>query len=128
MPGKSNAFEISRRLGLTEDVLSDAGEVLTKDSAEFEDILTQLQNKLKAAQDSYERAEALSVENNKMNQSLQEKQQILQENRDKMMTEAALDAKKIINNSKQRRRIFSLKQIDMHNRQQRIQIKAELKN
>ena len=102
LPGKSNAFEISRRLGLTEDILSEAGEVLTKDSAEFEDILTQLQNKLKAAQDSYERAEALSVENNRINQSLREKQQALQQNRDRMMTEAALDAKKIINESKKR--------------------------
>ena len=113
LPGKSNAFEISRRLGLTEDILSEAGEVLTKDSAEFEDILTQLQNKLKAAKDSYGRAEILSVENNKINQELKDEQKALQQNRDKMMTEAALDAKKIINESKQRAKEI-LAQADKH--------------
>ena len=48
IPGKSNAFAISRRLGLPESVIAAAQEQMNGDSVRFEDILTQLEAKRQA--------------------------------------------------------------------------------
>ena len=48
IPGKSNAFAISRRLGLPEEVIAAAQTQMSGDSIRFEDILTQLEAKRQA--------------------------------------------------------------------------------
>ena len=42
IPGKSNAFAICRKLGLSEDILKEAGDLVGKSDKDFEDVLTQL--------------------------------------------------------------------------------------
>lgn len=48
IPGKSNAFAISKRLGLSDDVIEDAKRQMTGESVRFEDVLTQLESKRQA--------------------------------------------------------------------------------
>ena len=48
IPGKSNAFAISRRLGLPDEVITNAQSQMSKDSVRFEDVLTQLEAKRQA--------------------------------------------------------------------------------
>ena len=43
IPGKSNAFAISRKLGLSEDILKEADDLVGKSDKDFEDVLTQLE-------------------------------------------------------------------------------------
>ena len=43
IPGKSNAFAISKRLGLSDDVIENAKVQMSGESVRFEDILTQLE-------------------------------------------------------------------------------------
>ncbi|MCI2059170.1 MAG: endonuclease MutS2 [Oscillibacter sp.] len=48
IPGKSNAFAISRRLGLPDEVIDEARRQMTGESVRFEDVLTQLEEKRQA--------------------------------------------------------------------------------
>ena len=43
IPGKSNAFAISRRLGLAEDILKEAADLVSQSDRDFEDVLSQLE-------------------------------------------------------------------------------------
>ncbi len=59
MPGKSNAFAISKRLGLSDEVLAAAEKRLSADAIRFEDVLTVIdEQRIKAEKDQQE-AEAL---------------------------------------------------------------------
>ena len=58
-PGKSNAFAISRRLGLPEDVIAAAQEQMSGESVRFEDILTQLEEKRQALEKREQEADRL---------------------------------------------------------------------
>lgn len=43
-PGKSNAFEISRRLGLSEEILNNASKYLSNENKDFEEIISEIEN------------------------------------------------------------------------------------
>ena len=59
IPGKSNAFAISRRLGLPEDVIAAAQGQMSGESVRFEDILTQLEEKRQALEKREQEADRL---------------------------------------------------------------------
>ena len=57
VPGKSNAFEISRRLGLKDNIIEEAKKVISTESLQFEDLIQSLQEKsIKAENDAREAA------------------------------------------------------------------------
>lgn len=59
MPGKSNAFEISRKLGLSSNIIESARKLLDKDAMKFEDVIASISREKKAAEE--ERDEALEL-------------------------------------------------------------------
>ncbi len=102
IPGKSNAFEISRRLGLGDRILAQADTLIARENKDFEDILTQLEIKLKAARESADEAQRTAIENKRLHEELSVKSKELEGAKDKMLADAAVQAKKLINDAKQK--------------------------
>ena len=97
LPGASNALAISRRLGLSEEVLNDALSNLSQDAQKFENIV-------RSAEESRIRAEETLVETNLLKAQWQEKlreveieKEKLRKEKEKLFTSAKTEARKIIN-------------------------------
>ena len=100
IPGKSNAFEISRRIGLSDDVIEKAKGHMSKDNLQFEDLIRDLQEKSIIASKEAREAEKLKVEAEKIKKSYQEKLNKVETTRDRAYEEARRDAKDIISRAK----------------------------
>jgi len=101
VPGKSNAFEISKRLGLPEYIIKNAKENISSDTLEFEGLVQSLQEKsIKAAEDA-RIAESLKLEAKKLKDKYQEKLYKLENIRENAMYEAQREAKRLIRNAKE---------------------------
>ena len=96
IPGKSNAFAISRKLGLAEDILKEAGDLVGKSDKDFEDVLTQLEQQRQQMESARMEAERLKRETAKIKQQSEELSAQLQKERDKALESARREAKEII--------------------------------
>ena len=101
VPGKSNAFEISKRLGLPDYIIKSARENISKETLEFEELVQSLQEKsIKVERDARE-SEALKLEASKLKDKYQEKLYKLENIRENAMYEAQREAKRLIRNAKE---------------------------
>lgn len=101
IPGKSNAFEISRRLGLSDDIIESAKGRISKDAAKFEDVIQGLQNKTALIEEELSETQRLKSENARINKELSERKYKLDTERDKMIRKAQDEAKKILRQAKE---------------------------
>lgn len=101
IPGKSNAFEISRRLGLPDFIIDDAKESIASETLQFEDLIQSLQDKSIRAENYAREAEVLKVEAAKIKEKYEEKMYSLQNTREKSIIEAQKEAKRIIKEAKE---------------------------
>ncbi|HEY5576032.1 MAG TPA: endonuclease MutS2, partial [Clostridiaceae bacterium] len=101
IPGKSNAFEISKRLGLPDYIIDDARENITGESLKFEDLIQSLQEKSIKAQDDAREAENLKLQASKLKGKYDEKLYNLQNAREKALIDAQREAKSIIKEAKE---------------------------
>lgn len=100
IPGKSNAFEISKRLGLPEYVISDARENISKDNLAFEDLIRSLQEKSIKAEDEAREAEALKLQVAKLKEKYEEKLYSVQKSRENVIIDAQREAKRLLREAK----------------------------
>ena len=101
IPGKSNAFEISRRLGLPDYIIVDAKENMTNETLKFEDLIQSLQEKSIKAQDDAREAEILKLQAAKLKEKYDEKLYNLQNIREKAIFDAQREAKAFIREAKE---------------------------
>jgi DNA mismatch repair protein MutS2 len=89
LPGRSNALAIARRLGMTDEVLSRAGEVVEPDRAEFEKLLSDIQRERDEAQTARRAEEHARREAEQVRSRLESRLDEIDEQREQM-AEAAL--------------------------------------
>ena len=100
IPGKSNAFAISRKLGLSEEILKEADDLVDKSDKDFEDVLAQLEAQRQQMESARREAERLKAETAKIKQESQEYAVQLQKEKDKAMESARREAQKIIDDAR----------------------------
>ena len=100
VPGKSNAFAISRKLGISEAVIEDAKNLLTDQQETFEDVISDLESKRMSLELEREEAERTSREIEKMKKDLEYQKAHLEEQKKKLITESSIEARKILQDAK----------------------------
>ena len=101
IPGKSNAFAISQKLGLPEAVIAAAKELLSQESVKFEDVLTDLEISRRTVAIEQERAEGYRLEAERLSADLEERKKRLAEQREKILGEAREEAKRLLYDTKE---------------------------
>ena len=100
IPGKSNAFAISRKLGLSEEILKEADDLVDKSDKDFEDVLSQLEQQRQQMETARHEAELLRQETEKIKRHSEEYSQQLQKEKDKAMESARREAQLIIEDAR----------------------------
>lgn len=100
IPGKSNAFAISRKLGLPEDILKEAGDLVGKSDKDFEDVISQLEQQRQQMENARLEAEKLRQETAKIKQQSEAYQAQLQKEKEKAMESARREAQGIIDEAR----------------------------
>lgn len=100
VPGKSNAFEISKKLGLSESVIERASEHIKHGDMEFENVISSIEDdKRKAAADRLD-AESMRAEIEERLKKLEEKEQAISEKRADIIAEAKREARELLRETK----------------------------
>lgn len=100
IPGKSNAFAISRKLGLSEEILKEATDLVGQSDKDFEDVLTQLEQQRQQMESARVEAERLRSETEKIKQQSQQYSEQLQKEKDKALEQARIQAQQIIDDAR----------------------------
>ena len=100
IPGKSNAFAISRKLGLPEEILKEADDLVGKSDKDFEDVLSRLEQQRQQMESARQEAERLRRETEKIKQQSEEYAAQLEKEREKAMEAARREAQHIIDEAR----------------------------
>ena len=121
IPGKSNAFAISRRLGLDESVIQAAQQQMDSDSVRFEDVLTQLEEKRQRLEKAQAEADRLWRQREEDARKARTFREQMEKAKDNARTKGEAEAKRIVRQAQaQADEIFA--QLDQLRRQQQKQL------
>ena len=121
IPGKSNAFAISRRLGLDESVIQAAQVQMDSDSVRFEDVLTQLEEKRQRLEKAQAEADRLWRQREEDARKARTFREQMEKAKDNARTKGEAEAKRIVRQAQaQADEIFA--QLDQLRRQQQKQL------
>lgn len=101
IPGKSNAFAISGKLGLPDYIIEDARKRLSEQDISFEDLLTDLETSKKTIEKEREEIAAYRREAEELRQQAAKRQEKLDEQRDRIIREANEKANAILRDAKE---------------------------
>lgn len=101
VPGKSNAFAISKKLGLPDYIIEDAKNHLEAKDESFEDLLTSLENSRVTIEKEQEEIRSYKEEIAQLKSRLTRKEEHLDERKDKMIRNAAEEAQRILREAKE---------------------------
>ena len=100
IPGKSNAFAISRRLGLPDEIINDASAQISAEDKSFEDLLADLEQSRVTIEKEQQEIASYKNEIEALKRQLETKQERLDQSRDKILREANEKARQILQEAK----------------------------
>ena len=101
IPGKSNAFAISGKLGLPEYIIEDAKKRLSEQDVSFEDLLTDLESSRRTIEKEREEIASYRRETERLKEQTARQQEKLDEQRDRILREANEKANAILREAKE---------------------------
>lgn len=101
VPGKSNAFAISSKLGLPDYIIDEARNQISEEAESFEDVITSLEESRKTIEREREEIAAYRKEIEDLKSRFSEKQEKLDQRRDKLIQNAVEEANAILRDAKQ---------------------------
>ena len=100
IPGKSNAFEISRKLGLPEYLIDSAKDLLSKEQVRFEDVIANAEYHRQVAEKERQIAEEARAEMVSIRNQAEAERKKLEDQRDRAIKKAKEEAKRIVENAR----------------------------
>lgn len=101
VPGKSNAFEISRRLGLPSEIIDSAGSLINEDNIEFEEVLKVIEKDrseiARAKEDVLREREDLKIQNERLEKKLSQ----MEEREEKILRKAKEEGERILRRARE---------------------------
>ena len=101
IPGKSNAFEISRRLGLSEAVIDRAQDFLQKKDVAFETVLSEAEQARRAAENDKAAIYQTRIETEKIKAELEKEKKKLEDEKTLLRQKARDDARRMVQETRQ---------------------------
>ena len=96
VPGKSNAFEISRRLGLPENLIDAARKLLSADTVRFEDVIANAEYHRQVAERERQIAQEASRETIRLRDEAERLRREMEEKREQSLRKTREDARRIL--------------------------------
>lgn len=100
VPGKSNAFAISSKLGLPKEIIDKANSLVDEDARSFEDVVTGLEQTRKELEAEQQKAVSYREEIERQKRKLEEKNERIDKAKDKILRRANEEANEILQNAK----------------------------
>ena len=101
IPGKSNAFAISKKLGLPDYIIEDAKNHLESEDETFEDVISRLEENRVTIEKERAEIESYKTEIARLKSGLEKKEERFDERRDKMIRKANEEAQQILREAKE---------------------------
>ena len=101
IPGKSNAFEISRRLGLSDAVIDRAQDFLQKKDVAFETVLSEAEQARRTAENDKEAIYKTRIETEKIKNELEKEKKKLEDEKTLLRQKAREDARRMVQETRQ---------------------------
>lgn len=101
IPGKSNAFAISSKLGLPDFIIEDSKKRINEDSIAFEDVISDLENSKSVIEQERQEIENYKSEIKQLKQQLEKKYESLDDRRERILRNANEEAARILKEAKE---------------------------